>query len=264
MGQKDSRSSASIRARPVQQAARLLPLPHPPQPPLCRNIEPPPAPAPSVLQLIGNGELVHVSADDHGGGELSADEDVPAARSASDYSYLADRDPGLAEMGKKLCEDEVQCMLGFCVHFFDPTSPEQHDAVCKWLRACLLAVDDPPTAQFAAALTPVSAAHSEVNMVLDKVSAHCIIHAEHGNGLNNLEQELLDGFVPTTAAGTSAYPDRTTYYGTSASADTMDDPQVYLMDYRVRRLQELPHGAEHSTPWISPMMTPCIPVSLSE
>ncbi|EMD40908.1 hypothetical protein CERSUDRAFT_111494 [Gelatoporia subvermispora B] len=37
--------------------------------------------------------------------------------------------------------------------------------------------------------------------------------------------------VPTTAAGTSAYPDRTTHYGTSANGDTMDDPQVYPMDY---------------------------------
>ncbi|KZT04732.1 FAD/NAD(P)-binding domain-containing protein [Laetiporus sulphureus 93-53] len=38
-------------------------------------------------------------------------------------------------------------------------------------------------------------ADAEVKMVLDKVNARRVIHSEHGNGLNSLEEEAVDGFV---------------------------------------------------------------------
>jgi len=36
---------------------------------------------------------------------------------------------------------------------------------------------------------------SEVKMVLEKVNARRVIHAEHGNGLNSFEEEAVEGFV---------------------------------------------------------------------
>ena len=38
-------------------------------------------------------------------------------------------------------------------------------------------------------------AADEARMVLGKVNARRVIHAEHGNGLNSLEEEELGGFV---------------------------------------------------------------------
>ena len=34
----------------------------------------------------------------------------------------------------------------------------------------------------------------EIKMVLDKVNARRFIHAEHGEGLNSLEEEAINGF----------------------------------------------------------------------
>ncbi|CAL1711240.1 unnamed protein product [Somion occarium] len=42
---------------------------------------------------------------------------------------------------------------------------------------------------------------SEVKMVLDKVNARRVIHAEHGEGLNSLEQEAVAGFVVRLVRG---------------------------------------------------------------
>jgi len=39
------------------------------------------------------------------------------------------------------------------------------------------------------------AEESEVKMVLEKVNARRVIHAEHGNGLNSLEEEAVEGLV---------------------------------------------------------------------
>ncbi|EMD33059.1 hypothetical protein CERSUDRAFT_108283 [Gelatoporia subvermispora B] len=170
------------------------------------------------------------------------------------FAFLRPVIQGSAEMGKKLCEDEVQRALDFCVHLFDPTTPEQHAAVRHTLRTCRVAEDDPAAAHFAAraaSATPSppdrsspsssssswrlldvhapivdpaklerllrqklrlhspapppppseprahrrAVVESEVKMVLDKVNARRVIHAEHGSGLNSLEQESLDGFV---------------------------------------------------------------------
>lgn len=42
---------------------------------------------------------------------------------------------------------------------------------------------------------------NEVRMVLEKVNARRVIHAEHGGGLNSLEQEALDGRVMRLVRG---------------------------------------------------------------
>ena len=161
-------------------------------------------------------------------------------------------------MGTRLSEDEVQRALDFCVHLFDPTTPEQHEAVRRKLeiatsfhmpvppspdspstrttfepdvsrlfdvRAPVVdpahldkllrlqlriqdapAVPSPPpsprtpttpnTLRIPAPIREAGAdPQSEIRMVLDKVNARRVIHAEHGNRLNSLEEEELGGFV---------------------------------------------------------------------
>lgn len=157
---------------------------------------------------------------------------------------------GGAEMGARLEEDELQHALDFCVHLFDPTTPEQHAHVRAALEgrifsshalasspgggdehaedcagesmgapmdgAKLLDVHAPlvDPAKLARALQsmgvaygvntagrgkpagmPVGVEDAEMRMVLEKVNARRVIHAEHGNGLNSLEEEAVDGFV---------------------------------------------------------------------
>ena len=169
-------------------------------------------------------------------------------------------------MGTRLSEDEVQRALDFCVHLFDPTTPEQHEAVRRKLEIATGApfpipptpdspsstkttfgpdvsrlldvrapVVDPthldrllrlqlqipdnrsptssappsprspyPPSSFNSPRIPASIPEAgagpvdqqtEIRMVLDKVNARRVIHAEHGNGLNSLEEEDLGGFV---------------------------------------------------------------------
>ncbi|KAF9804530.1 hypothetical protein IEO21_09336 [Rhodonia placenta] len=140
---------------------------------------------------------------------------------------------GGAEMGARLSEDELQRALDFCVHLFSPTTPEQHDSVRKKLQALGLTTDyDDSTAtrhgnpkgsdamdvrapvispakldqlarRYASPSTTAAAKadNLEVKMVLEKVNARRVIHAEHGNGLNSLEEEAVEGFVVRLQAG---------------------------------------------------------------
>lgn len=49
-------------------------------------------------------------------------------------------------MGARLSEDEVQRALDFCVHLFDPTTPEQHESVRRKLEiATGISFPAPPT-----------------------------------------------------------------------------------------------------------------------
>ena len=168
-------------------------------------------------------------------------------------------------MGTRLAEDEVQRALDFCVHLFDPTTPEQHETVRRKLElACGSILQSPPSPDsrtpnksniesdssrlfdvqaplldpsqlervlcqqlqiqaqecYSPPATPPSPrapyfpgsptlswripaaipeaatdSQSEIRMVLDKVNARRVIHAEHGNGLNSLEEEELNGYV---------------------------------------------------------------------
>ncbi|EJF65204.1 FAD/NAD(P)-binding domain-containing protein [Dichomitus squalens LYAD-421 SS1] len=175
------------------------------------------------------------------------------------FAFLRPVIQGGADMGTRLSEDEVQRALDFCVHLFDPTTPEQHESVRQKLeilrapaspgapfstksgtdsdvsrlfdvRAPLLdpseleqllrrqlrvqvhecdsAPSTPPSPRSAyfpsspqspriPAAIPEAGAdpQSEIRMVLNKVNARRVIHAEHGNGLNSLEEEELGGYV---------------------------------------------------------------------
>ncbi|KAI0633487.1 hypothetical protein C8Q77DRAFT_791625 [Trametes polyzona] len=175
------------------------------------------------------------------------------------FAFLRPVIQGGADMGARLSEDEVQRALDFCVHLFDPTTPEQHESVRRKLEQASGLVgavpDDSPTARplshshphprprsdvdadplrlldvRAPLVDPVhleqllrhqlrlqenpSAAgpgsgsrgprapdvlseqqHNEIKMVLDKVNARRVIHSEHGNGLNSLEEEELAGYA---------------------------------------------------------------------
>ena len=178
---------------------------------------------------------------------------------------------GGADMGKRLTEDEVQRALDFCVHLFDPTTPEQHESARRQLEAVYgmsaaypsptsspslstaatartgygsdctsgaaehdvshlfdvrgpvvdpaqldkllqlqLRLQDPrtpqtPTPPPSPRVPPVPSspgcASAEIRMVLDKVNARRVIHAEHGDALNNLEEEALGGLVPRLTRG---------------------------------------------------------------
>ncbi|RPD58673.1 FAD/NAD(P)-binding domain-containing protein [Lentinus tigrinus ALCF2SS1-6] len=174
------------------------------------------------------------------------------------FAFLRPVIQGGADMGTRLSEDEVQRALDFCVHLFDPTTPEQHEAVRrkleivtgfhlpippspdspstktafepdvsrlfdvrapvvdpaqldKLLRLQLRIQDTrsvpspPPSPRTPNTPTglripaPIREAgadlQTEIRMVLDKVNARRVIHAEHGNGLNSLEEEAFGGYV---------------------------------------------------------------------
>lgn len=181
-------------------------------------------------------------------------------------------------MGAKICEDEVQRTLDFCVNLFNPTTPEQHEAVreelsrlqlwetppsrntnidtgetespvtswmdvhapivspsnlARMLRTRLrslsgsssssplpsstspLFVSPPPllpsadaTATTASPLNrvteerhPQASEDKEMRMVLEKVNARRVIHVDHMEGLNSLEQEDVSGFVVRLSRG---------------------------------------------------------------
>ncbi|KAM5533745.1 hypothetical protein V8D89_012618 [Ganoderma adspersum] len=181
------------------------------------------------------------------------------------FAFLRPVIQGGADMGTRLAEDEVQRALDFCVHLFDPTTPEQHETVRRKLElACGSILQSPPSSDsptpnksniesdisrlfdvqaplldpsqlervlcqqlqiqaqgcYSPPATPPSPrspyfpgsptlswripavipeagtdSQSEIRMVLDKVNARRVIHAEHGNGLNSLEEEELNGYV---------------------------------------------------------------------
>lgn len=143
-------------------------------------------------------------------------------------------------MGARLSEDEVQRALDFCVHLFDPTTPEQHEAVRRklelasglvgaadapsflrpdadplrildvrapvvdpvhleqLLRQQLHLQENVPSPRVGPPRPPDVAAaqqQTELSMVLNKVNARRVIHSEHGNGLNSLEEEELAGYA---------------------------------------------------------------------
>ena len=60
-------------------------------------------------------------------------------------------------MGARLSEDEVQRALDFCVHLFDPTTPEQHAAVRRKLEVVTgVTFPIPPTPEVSVWLPAVS------------------------------------------------------------------------------------------------------------
>ncbi|EIW62958.1 FAD/NAD-P-binding domain-containing protein [Trametes versicolor FP-101664 SS1] len=154
------------------------------------------------------------------------------------FAFLRPVIQGGADMGARLSEDEVQRALDFCVHLFDPTTPEQHESARRKIELASglvgaahdAAVPDADPLRLLDVRAPVvdpvhleqllrqqlhlqenlpasaSGAHGgpprppdivtqELSMVLNKVNARRVIHSEHGNGLNSLEEEELAGYA---------------------------------------------------------------------
>lgn len=121
-----------------------------------------------------------------------------------------------------LSEAELQNSLDFCVNLFNPTTPEQHARIlekgdiAKDLLDSALPMIDPVVLEAAVSVAKVASEKSdesessdsedtsdgeassdvervnETKMVLNKINARRVVHAEYG--INNLEQEPLNGY----------------------------------------------------------------------
>jgi flavine halogenase len=124
-------------------------------------------------------------------------------------------------MGTRLSETELQKSLDFCVNLFNPTSPEQHERLSclggvtgRDLLDVTIPIMDPTVLERAlpviitnsnikhsrdndfdsdTKISSDSETTSETRLVLNKVNARRIVHAEYE--INNLESEHLGGFV---------------------------------------------------------------------
>ncbi|KAK0226141.1 FAD binding domain-containing protein [Armillaria fumosa] len=121
------------------------------------------------------------------------------------FAFLRPVIQGASDMGTRLSETELQKSLDFCVNLFNPTTPEQHDKLHRngKISKELLDVTSPvlhPSLLEKALLqaTPGAEKENEVDLqmsklVLDKINARRVVHAEYG--IHNLESETLDGYV---------------------------------------------------------------------
>lgn len=123
------------------------------------------------------------------------------------FRYLRPVIQGGADMGHRISEDELQRALDFCGKIFSPTTPEEHQAAKTLLDACehddgdssgeLMDVAAPVI--MPSKISQLSEAASQdrsaidVKMILEKINARRVIHSEHGNGVNNFEDEALGG-----------------------------------------------------------------------
>lgn len=116
-------------------------------------------------------------------------------------------------MGARLSETELQKSLDFCVNLFNPTSPEAHERLSRTgeVGQELLDVaaplvdpiifensfqvehkDQNDVGSDSETSSDVEKA-SETKMVLNKINARRVVHAEYA--INNLESEPLGGYV---------------------------------------------------------------------
>ncbi|KAG7449623.1 FAD binding domain-containing protein [Guyanagaster necrorhizus] len=121
------------------------------------------------------------------------------------FAFLRPVIQGASDVGTRLSEAELQKSLDFCVSLFNPTTPEQHEKLhgSGKISKELLDVTSPVMhpSLFEKALlqaTPSVEKENEVDLptsklVLDKINARRIVHAEYG--IHNLESETLDGHV---------------------------------------------------------------------
>ncbi|KAF9010477.1 FAD binding domain-containing protein, partial [Cyathus striatus] len=116
---------------------------------------------------------------------------------------------GASDMGTRLSEWELQKSLDFCVNLFNPTSPEQHERLLRagkiyqGLLDVASPIIDPATFERTLRVEIVTSAQtaadlktekiSEMKLVLHKVNARRVVHAEYA--IHNLESERIDGFV---------------------------------------------------------------------
>lgn len=120
-------------------------------------------------------------------------------------------------MGCRLSESELQQSLDFCINLFNPTSPEEHEAVGGHLTSLgegnelmdvTKPVVDPETLKHALKASAPSCAseiegtkdiianedcESKSKMVLDKINARRLVHPEYI--IHNMEAEELGGYV---------------------------------------------------------------------
>ncbi|KAJ7668518.1 FAD binding domain-containing protein [Mycena polygramma] len=135
------------------------------------------------------------------------------------FSFLRPVIQGASDMGKLLSETELENALQFCVKIFDPTTPEQHDRVAakSEISQALLDVTAPlvdpavlekalhvehmPPQKSVPPSRPIrlnardrSASEvAETRMVLNKINARRVVHAEYA--INNFESEPIAGYV---------------------------------------------------------------------
>ncbi|KAG6872946.1 hypothetical protein C0995_004830 [Termitomyces sp. Mi166 len=137
------------------------------------------------------------------------------------FAFLRPVIQGASDMGKRLSETELQKSLDFCVNLFNPTSPEQHERLSQspGLDNELFDITTPlvdPTIfedalqiglQSLGSCSEIdsdsdtdgdqSSSESdrviETRMILEKINARRVIHAEYH--LNNLEVEPIGGYV---------------------------------------------------------------------
>ncbi|KAG6837830.1 hypothetical protein H0H93_016198 [Arthromyces matolae] len=135
------------------------------------------------------------------------------------FAYLRPVIQGASDMGKRLSETELQKSLEFCVKLFNPTTPEQHERLSQSFGTCNALFDvaapivKPAVLEDAIRISIQSfascsemdsdsdsdksssdtARRAETKLVLEKINARRIVHAEYD--LNNMEVEPLDGYV---------------------------------------------------------------------
>lgn len=112
-------------------------------------------------------------------------------------------------MGARLSETELQKSLDFCVQLFNPTTPDEHERLARSGRVAneLLDVSLPVVHPSVLGYhenadddnTSDSEKSLETQMVLDKINARRVVHAEYD--INNFELEPLENYVVTLERG---------------------------------------------------------------
>ncbi|KAJ7072617.1 FAD binding domain-containing protein [Mycena amicta] len=142
------------------------------------------------------------------------------------FAYLRPVIQGASDMGKRLSENELQKSLDFCVNLFSPTSPEEHNRVAaqphitqSLLDVAAPVIDPvvlemamhvgnappassaPPPSRKSATKRDRSASEvAETRMVLQKINARRVVHAEYA-AINNFESEPIGGYIARLEKG---------------------------------------------------------------
>lgn len=128
-------------------------------------------------------------------------------------------------MGARLSETELQKSLDFCINLFTPTVPDDHERVSRRSPICAELMDmgtpliHPSVLESALSLVTESSSSSkkiddpeeldsdadsdeglsETRVVLEKINARRVVHAEYS--VNNLEVEYLEGLAVVLEQG---------------------------------------------------------------
>jgi len=116
-------------------------------------------------------------------------------------------------MGSRLSESELQRSLDFCVQLFNPTSPEHHerlsndpkigkqllDVTVPLMNAAKLEEYLRHQQSFSDDTSENDSPAADARMVLNKVNARKVVHAEYS--IHNLASEPLIGFAVRLETG---------------------------------------------------------------